>query len=203
MFSSILSGGQPRYLSLLIRFLLFRLVPSSFLGLLRVFFYFSFIYAYLIVSASQVFGGFLFSERSYFLILIYLFIWFACSIPSVMRHFTLFIISLAHFSMPNSISKSWLYILTNCIRVSNYFFFFFLKNGLMSSMYIRWLIFSCDLFSCIRLCISWVCGWVASSLLQIVIVIAHLGIYQSGSLSQLSFFFLLSIRLSRFSWFSR
>ena len=68
----------------------------------------------------------------------------------------LFITSMAHFSMPNSIPMSWLYILTACIRVSSSFSFF--ANSLMSSMYIKWLIFSCDLPSFIRLCIFWV--WV-------------------------------------------
>ena len=47
--------------------------------------------------------------------------------------------------MPNSIPLSWGYILTACIRVSNSFSFF--ANSLMLSMYIRWLIFSCDLWS--------------------------------------------------------
>ena len=47
--------------------------------------------------------------------------------------------------MPNSIPMSWLYILTACIRVSSSFSFF--ANSLMSSMYIKWLIFSCDLLS--------------------------------------------------------
>ena len=53
--------------------------------------------------------------------------------------------SRAHFSMPNSIPMSCLYILTVCIRVSSSFSFF--ANSFMSSMYIRWLIFSCDLQS--------------------------------------------------------
>ena len=41
--------------------------------------------------------------------------------------------------------NSWLYILTACGRVSSSFSFF--VNSLMSSMYIRWLIFSCNLLS--------------------------------------------------------
>ena len=49
------------------------------------------------------------------------------------------------FSMTNSIPLSWLHILTACMRVSIYFSFF--AKSLMSSMYIRWLIFSCDLLS--------------------------------------------------------
>ena len=47
--------------------------------------------------------------------------------------------------MPNSIPMSRLYILTVCIRVSSSFSFF--AKSLMSSMYIKWLTFSCDLLS--------------------------------------------------------
>ena len=53
--------------------------------------------------------------------------------------------SMTQFSMPNSIPMSWLYILSACLRISSSFSFF--ANNLMSSMYIRWLIFSCDLLS--------------------------------------------------------
>ena len=60
-----------------------------------------------------------------------------------MCRFLRFIISMAHFSMINSIPISWLYILTVCIRVSNSSL---LENILMLSMYIRWLIF-CDLWN--------------------------------------------------------
>ena len=59
--------------------------------------------------------------------------------------FLLFITSMAHFSMPNSIPISWLYILTVCIKVFKSLSF--LANSLMSSMYIKWLIFSSDLLS--------------------------------------------------------
>ena len=62
-----------------------------------------------------------------------------------MSRFLLFIICMVHFSMLNSIPMSWLYIITVCIRVSKSFSF--LANSLISSMYIRWLIFSCDLLS--------------------------------------------------------
>ena len=58
---------------------------------------------------------------------------------------SLFITSISHFSMPNSIPMSWLYILTASISVSCSFSFF--ANSLMSSIYIRWSIFSCDLLS--------------------------------------------------------
>ena len=47
--------------------------------------------------------------------------------------------------MLNSIPISWLHILTACIWVS--MSFSFLENSLMSSMYIKWLIFSSDLLS--------------------------------------------------------
>ena len=47
--------------------------------------------------------------------------------------------------MPNSIPMSWLYILTEWMRVSSSFSFF--ANCFMLSMYIRLLIFSCDLLS--------------------------------------------------------
>ena len=58
--------------------------------------------------------------------------WFNCSIPSVMCRFPFFIISLVHFSMPNSIPMCWLYILTACMRVS--YSFSSLANSLMMSM---------------------------------------------------------------------
>ena len=48
--------------------------------------------------------------------------------------------------MANSIPIFWLYILIVCIRVSIffYFFLFFFAKSLVPSLYIRWLIFSCD-----------------------------------------------------------
>ena len=71
--------------------------------------------------------------------------WFGSYIPSVRCFLTLFMTSRAHFLMPNSIPMSWLYILTVSIRVSSSFSFF--ADSFMSSIYIRWLIFSCDLLS--------------------------------------------------------
>ena len=71
--------------------------------------------------------------------------WFWSSTPTIMRRFAIFIISMAHFPMPNSIPISWQYILTVFTRVSNSFLF--LANSLISSMYIKWLIFSCYLLS--------------------------------------------------------
>ena len=172
-------------------------VSSSFLVLLRYCFliFFSNFHLFDAISFlySQVFVGFLYSELSDFL-------WFGSSNFSVMCRFPLFITNMAHLSLPNPIPISLLYILTVCIRVSNSFSF--LPNSFMSSIYIK-LIFSCGLLSFIRLCISWECDWVVSSLLQLVMVIMRRpGICLSGSLLLLSFFLLQSIPLSKFSWSS-
>ena len=93
----------------------------------------------------------------------------------------------------------WLYILTGCIRVSNSFLFF--AFNVMSFMYIRWLIFSCDLqslYPAVHFLSMWLSG--------IITIINSNG----DSVSpwnvffwfpfQLSFSLLLSIPLSRFSW---
>ena len=82
---------------------------------------------------SQVYVSFLFSEH------------FGSSIPFVICRFPLVIISMTHFSMPNSIPISSLYLLIAFIKVSNSVSF--LANSLIPSIYIRWLIFSCDLWS--------------------------------------------------------
>ena len=84
----------------------------------------------------RVFVGFIFPS-------VLILSWFGSSIPSVIYRLLLFMTSMAHFSMPNSVPMSWLYILTACMRVCSSFSFF--ANNLISSMYIRWLIFSCDL----------------------------------------------------------
>ena len=62
-----------------------------------------------------------------------------------MRRLPLFIISMVHFSMPNSILISWLYNLICCIRLSNSFSF--LTKSLMPLMYIKWLFIYCDLLA--------------------------------------------------------
>ena len=126
----------------MMRFLQFSLVSSRFLVLLRcAFLIFSFISTCLMVSASYIPK---YSKVSFSLSIL-IFSWFVSSISTVMCRFQLFIISMVHFSMLNSISMSWLYILIVCIRVSNSFSF--LANSFMQSLYIRWLIFSCDLVS--------------------------------------------------------
>ena len=79
---------------------------------------------------------------------------FCTSIPSVPCYFPFFIFNLAHLCMSNSITMSWLYILS----VSNWMaiLFPFLANRLMSSLYIRILIISFNLINWIYLCIFWV-----------------------------------------------
>ena len=71
--------------------------------------------------------------------------WFGSSTPSIVCHLPLFITSMVHFYMSNSIPVSWLYILTVCTKVFNPFLFW--AKSLISSMYIKWLIFFCDLLS--------------------------------------------------------
>ena len=101
MVSSILWGGQPRCLSLWCDFcniVWFWVVFSFSCGILFNFFF-----------DSSLFDGICFSDRSYFS-------WFGRSISSVICRFLFFIISTAHFSMPDSIPVSSLYIHTACIH---------------------------------------------------------------------------------------
>ena len=151
--------GHPRLQSptfFTIMSLLYSFVSGSFLILQRYsFLIFSFIFTCLLGSASKVFVGFIFSECLNFS-------WFGSSIPSVMCRFLLFIISMVHFSLPSSIPMSWLYILTVCIRVSKPFSFF--ERSLKSSMYFRWLIFSCDLqslYPAVHFFSTWLSGIIA------------------------------------------
>ena len=58
--------------------------------------------------------------------------------------FSLFIISRAHFSMPNSIPIFWLYILIVCIRVFSFLLFLKKYLGIVN---VNWsFIFSCDYY---------------------------------------------------------
>ena len=59
--------------------------------------------------------------------------------------FPLFIMCMAYFSVLNFIFLSWLYILIASIRVTNSFSFF--VNSSISSIFVSWLIFSCDLLN--------------------------------------------------------
>ena len=81
---------------------------------------FSFISACLIVSSSSIPEYMQFHITQSVLILS----WFSSSFPSVVFFFLLLIISMAHFSMWNSISLSWLYIIYIFIRVPSSFSFF-------------------------------------------------------------------------------
>ena len=123
--------GTAQVLISLIRFLLCGLVSSSFLVLL----FLSFLHVWWCLLP-------IFSSAFPFFLSVLIFSWFGCSIPFVMCCFLLFIISMPHFSIPNFIPMFWLNILTACFRASSSFSFF--EKSLISSMYIRWLIFSCD-----------------------------------------------------------
>ena len=104
-----------------LRFLLDCFVSSRFLVLLRYSLrILPFISICLIVSATKMPKYLYVSFSPSVLILT----WFGSSIPSVICRLPLFITSMAHFSMSNSIPMSWLYILTVCIRVSSSFFLF-------------------------------------------------------------------------------
>ena len=82
---------------------------------------------------SKVFVGLLFSERSDLVLN-------SKSIPSVLSHFLLFIISTAHFSLANSIPISWQYIHIAYFGFFNSFVL--LANSLISSVNISWWFFS-------------------------------------------------------------
>ena len=100
----------------LIRFLLNNLASWSFLNHLKYsFLIFSFISTCLIVSASKM-PNYLYVFFSPSVLILS---WFGSSIPSVGYRFPLFISSMPHFFMPNSIPMPKLYFLTTCIRVFN------------------------------------------------------------------------------------
>ena len=95
------------------RFLLDSFVSSSFLVLLR--------YSFRIlsfISTCLVVPKYLYVSFSPSVLILS---WSGCSIPSVICRLPLFITSMSHFSMPNSIPISWMYILTACIRASSSF----------------------------------------------------------------------------------
>ena len=114
-------------------------ISQGFIHLMRLLWYSlvsSSIFCYLVILLLVIFFhllSFVCVRFQYFLELVR----FCRTISSVIYGFL--ILCLAHFSLPNSIIVSRLYILTACIEVSNHFSF--LVNSLISSMYIRWLIF--------------------------------------------------------------
>ena len=178
----------------LIRFLINSLVPSSFLVLLRYSFLNFFFHLRLFDGVRfqyfQVLEGFVFSEYSDFS-------WFGSSIPSIICRFPLFIMSMAHFSLSNSIPISYLYVPTACNKFFNSFSF--LENSLMSSVYIWWLTFSCDswsLYSPVHFLRMWFSGIIA-------ITHSNVGRFLSGFSPQLSLFLLQSVLRTSFSWYSR
>ena len=83
----------------------------------------------------------------------------ASNIPSIC-YFPQFIINVAYFSMQNSIPITWLYTLTACIRVSNPFFHVWQTVSC-----------PCSWFFLVIYEVSKECNSVASSILQIGIVI--------------------------------
>ena len=128
----------------MIRFLLESFVSSSFFSSPEIFFLNFVFYLHFFdgvsLQDSQLFEGFVFFERSNFVLNTN-----GSSTPSVLCRLSLFIKSMVHFSMPNSIPMSWLNIQTVCIRVSSSFSFF--AYSFLWFMYIRWLIFSFNLLS--------------------------------------------------------
>ena len=96
---------------------------------------------------------------------------YGSSIPSVLCRFPLFIISMAHFLMPNSIPISLFYILTAYIRLSNSHFW---QPVWCCPCTLGGWFFLAIYVACIRLCIFKVSDWVASSLLEMIMIIVHL-----------------------------
>ena len=89
---------------------------------------FSFIPTYLMVSTFNI-HKYLWISFSPSILFLF---WFVNFIPSVICHFPLLIMSMAHFLKLNSVPISWQYILFVCIRIFNSFSFF--ANSLMSSI---------------------------------------------------------------------
>ena len=110
--------------------------------------------------------------------------------------FPLLIMSMAHFSRPNSIPISWIYILIVGLRISNSFSFFFSFWKQLAVVYVHLVV---NLFLWLT---KFVCDWVATLLLQIVMVTGHLpGIYLSGIFPELSFFSSCQFHFSVFHGF--
>ena len=116
----ILRGRQPRYLSLRWNFCYVVWFPVVFLVSWGILFYIFFnlhMFDGVCFQYSQVFV-------SVFSTSVLIFSWLGSSIPSDICHLPLFIISLAHFSLPNYIPLYCLFIFTVCISVSHVFFIF-------------------------------------------------------------------------------
>ena len=68
------------------------------------------------------------------------FSWFRSSFSSIICRVSLLIVSMAHFSISNSIPISWLYILPTCIRISNFFFHFLQTIWCRGGWFFLWLV---------------------------------------------------------------
>ena len=97
-----------------------------------------FFFVCLMISASGVPKNLEFS----FSLIVRCFPDFDNSISPVVFLLPFFMINMTHFSIPNSISISGLYILIVCDSDSSLFSFF--TNILKSFIYMRWFTFSCD-----------------------------------------------------------
>ena len=105
MVSSILQKATALVFISLIKYLLLSLVSSSFLVFLK--------FSFLLLIVPRTCSFLLFFCPS-----AQIFFWFGGSVSSIASLFKLFIMNLAHISMPNSILISSLHILIVCIRVS-------------------------------------------------------------------------------------
>ena len=134
-----LTRGNAQIFIPLMRFLLQSLFLRSFLVHLKYsFLIFSFIFTYLMQSAFSIPSYLQFSFSPSIMILSS----YGSSIPSTVSYFILlFIMSMAHSLIPNSIPIFWLYILVICISISSTFSFF--VNTFISYIYVRLLNFSC------------------------------------------------------------
>ena len=94
-------------------------VSSSFQVLLKYSFLIFFFHFHLCDVSTSKMPNYLYASFSLCFLII---TWFGCSTPSVMCRLLVFI-KMVHFSMPNSIPISWLYIPTVFIRVSSSFCF--------------------------------------------------------------------------------
>ena len=144
--------------SVQMRFLLESLVSRSFPILLR----YSLLFLLWFLFSFFKFLYFFFSHS------VLILSWFYSSVPSVIYLLSLFIMSIAHFILPNSIPISCLYILT--VYISLLFSFIFWKERDVVRVHKGINLFSCF---CKFLAPSALPNWVVSMLLQIVMMKVH------------------------------
>ena len=131
MVLSNLWGGQPKYFSIWQGSCYRVLSPVIFWLFFHIFFFHFPLFNVLTFLYPQVFVGFLFLQAFWWLLNLLVRILPICVVCNIT--------SMAFFSMLDSIPISWLYIITNCIRVYNSFSF--LAKILMSTIYFKCLIF--------------------------------------------------------------